>query len=226
MKIVIAHFTNWWVGMSGGMERVVCQFANAMCDRGHEVVILYLGEQEGEPFYPLDKRIQQINILFENGRKMLRARLPIWKRIHREIGRLISQKKAQEINTYYRGQLYGPRIEKLLKELEPDIVISCSPDSAKYVVLDAQCTLPVIEMTHVDPEVEFHNLSKYERKAIENVKLLQLPLAAGIPIAQTYFPDLSLSVIGNPVNKAKYMASPGIEKKRTYYNRGWFCKQQ
>lgn len=213
MKIVIAHFTNWWVGMSGGMERVVCQFANAMCDRGHEVVILYLGEQEGEPFYPLDKRIQQINILFENGRKMLRARLPIWKRIHREIGRLISQKKAQEINTYYRGQLYGPRIEKLLKELEPDIVISCSPDSAKYVVLDAQCTLPVIEMTHVDPEVEFHNLSKYERKAIENVKLLQLPLAAGIPIAQTYFPDLSLSVIGNPVNKAKYMASPGIEKK-------------
>lgn len=215
MKIVIAHFTNWWVGTSGGMERVVCQFANAMCNRGHEVVILYLGEQEGEPFYFLNKKIRQINILFENGRKVLNARLSIWKRIHREIGRLISQNKAQEINTYYRGQLYGPRIKKLLKDLEPDIVISCSPDSAKYVVIDAQCTLPVIEMTHVDPAIEFYNLSKYERKAIENVKLLQLPLVSGIPIAHKFFPDLSLAIIGNPVYRAKYMASPG--KKKTKY---------
>lgn len=213
MKIVVAHFTNWWVGMSGGMERVVCQFANAMCDRGHEVVILYLGEQEGNPFYPLDKKIQQINILFKNGKKIINARLPVWQKLHREIGRLISQKKAQEINTYYRGRLYGPRIKSLLKELRPDIVISCSPDSAKYVVLDAQCTLPIIEMTHVDPEVEFYNLSKDERKAIENVKLLQLPLSSGIAIARKYFPDSSLAIIGNPVNKAQYMASPGIEKK-------------
>lgn len=213
MKIVIAHFTNWWVGMSGGMERVVCQFANAMCERGHEVTILYLGDREGDPFYPLDHKVKQVNILFKNGKRVLMRRLPFFKRIHRELGRLISQKKAQEINTRYRGQMYGPRIIECLKEINADVIVSCSPDSAKYVIIDAQCTLPVIEMTHVDPAVEFYNLSKYERQALRHVQLLQLPLESNIPIAHQYFPGQLLTVIGNPVNKAKYIASPGQQKK-------------
>ena len=214
MKIVIAHFTNWWVGMSGGVEKVVCQFANAMCGRGHEVTILYIGDKEGSPYYFLDDRIRQVNILFEDGKQVVTRRLPVAGRVHREIGRLFSQKKAQEINTYYRGRLYGPRIRTWLEQTEADVVISCSPDSAKYLLIDAQCDLPVIEMTHVDPEVEFHNLSKYEREALRRTRLLQLPLATGLAVADACFPDLPTVIIGNPVNAAEAMADPGAEKKR------------
>lgn len=212
MKIVIAHFTNWWVGMSGGVEKVVCQFANAMCGRGHDVTVLYIGDKEGSPYYALDDRIRQVNILFENGRQVVTRRLPVGERIHREIGRLFSQRKAQEINTYYRGRLYGPRIRKWFEEHEADVVVSCSPDSAKYLMVDAECTLPMIEMTHVDPAVEFHNLSKYERAAIRKARLLQLPLASGLKAADQYFPGLPTVIIGNPVNKAEKMANPGVRK--------------
>lgn len=96
MKIVIAHFTNWWVGMSGGVEKVVCQFANAMCGRGHEVTILYIGDKEGSPYYFLDDRIRQVNILFEDGKQVVTRRLPVAERVHREIGRLFSQKKHKK----------------------------------------------------------------------------------------------------------------------------------
>lgn len=214
MKIAIAHFTNWWVGKSGGMERVVCQFANAMCARGHEVTILYLGDKEGAPFYALNPMVRQVNILFENGKQVVPRRLSVWKRVHRELARLLSQKKAREVNTYYRGKLYGPRIQAWLQQNKMDVFISCSPDSAKYLLLDGKCTVPVIEMTHVDPAVEFYDLSKYERNALAKVKLLQLPLASGIDVARKYFPQLPVTVIGNPVNKAEAMASPGIKKVR------------
>ena len=212
MKIAIAHFTNWWVGKSGGMERVVCQFANAMCARGHEVTILYLGDKEGAPFYPLNSAVKQVNILFENGKQVVPRRLSVWKRVHRELARLLSQKKAREVNTYYRGKLYGPRIQAWMRKNEVDVVISCSPDSAKYLLLDGKCAVPVIEMTHVDPAVEFYDLSKHERQALMKVKLLQLPLDSGIAVAKKYFPQLPLTVIGNPVKKAEMTASPGIPK--------------
>lgn len=214
MRIAIAHFTNWWVGKSGGMERVVCQFANAMCARGHEVTILYLGDKEGNPFYPLNPMVNQVNILFENGKQIVPRRLSVWKRVHRELARLLSQRKAREVNTYYRGKLYGPRIQAWLQQNKVDVVISCSPDSAKYLLLDGKCAVPVIEMTHVDPAVEFFELSKHERQALMKVKLLQLPLDSGVAVAKKYFPQLPLVVIGNPVNRAERAASPGIRKDK------------
>ena len=42
MNILIAHFCTHWVQCSGGVEKVVCKFANEMLKRGHEVTVLYI----------------------------------------------------------------------------------------------------------------------------------------------------------------------------------------
>lgn len=47
MNIVIAHFNTNWVNFSGGVEKVTCQLANALCKRGHQVTILYRDGKEG-----------------------------------------------------------------------------------------------------------------------------------------------------------------------------------
>ena len=68
MNIVIAHFNTNWVNFSGGVEKVTCQLANALCKRGHQVTILYRDGKEGPPYFPLDSSVKTDNILFENGR--------------------------------------------------------------------------------------------------------------------------------------------------------------
>lgn len=70
MNILIAHFCTHWVQCSGGVEKVVCKFANEMLKRGHEVTVLYIDQKEGAPFFPLDHRVKTINILYENGQKL------------------------------------------------------------------------------------------------------------------------------------------------------------
>lgn len=72
MNIVIAHFNTNWVNFSGGVEKVTCQLANALCKRGHQVTILYRDGKEGPPYFPLDSSVKTDNILFENGKSFLK----------------------------------------------------------------------------------------------------------------------------------------------------------
>ena len=66
MNILIAHFCTHWVQCSGGVEKVVCKFANEMLERGHEVTVLYIDQKEGAPYFSLDHRVKTSNILYEN----------------------------------------------------------------------------------------------------------------------------------------------------------------
>lgn len=51
MKIVLAFFERF-INMSGGIEKVCCNLANTMTERGHDVSIIYCYGKSGKPFYP------------------------------------------------------------------------------------------------------------------------------------------------------------------------------
>ena len=58
MKIVMAHFRDI-SGVSGGLERVLCNFSNEMSKRGHDVHILtYDTSETGIPYFPLEKNVK------------------------------------------------------------------------------------------------------------------------------------------------------------------------
>lgn len=61
MNILIAHLENL-AGQSGGLERVVCNFANEFMKRGHRVSIVKYESNDGRPFYPLDERVPLYNL--------------------------------------------------------------------------------------------------------------------------------------------------------------------
>lgn len=162
MDIVIAHFGTYYVGMPGGVEKVTCNLANAMTEKGHKVTILYRDSKEGEPYFSLDSRIEQHNILFENGVQKISEKLPLTLRLDREIKRIFSQNAAQSVNAKYKGKQYGQSIHRWLEKLQPDVVLSCSIPSTKYVIEDAGYQGPVVTMIHADPAVQFPKLSDIE----------------------------------------------------------------
>lgn len=211
MKIIIAHFGTYYVNTSGGVEKVTCNLANALVRRGHEVTILYRDKVEGKPYFPLDERVKQYNILFENGKKVVSDKPPLRIRLYREAARLFSQRKAQGINVWYKGKQYGPRIKEYLDNHPADLILSCSIPSAKYVIEDAGCTLPVIEMIHSHPQVQFPDLSEAEKKATVKCRAMQILVPSDLNMAHQYFPELPVTVIGNavfPASKPADLAAP------------------
>ena len=155
MHIVIAHFGTHYVGNPGGVEKVICQFSNEMIRRGHAVTILYRDYCEGNPYFPLDGRVVQNNILFQDGKKIISEKLPVGLRVLREIVRVFSKSGGQELNARFKGRQYGMQIQKYLADHPADVVLSCSVPSTKYVIDDAHCTAPVIQMMHSHPRYLF-----------------------------------------------------------------------
>lgn len=117
MHIVIAHFGTYYVDMPGGVERVTCNLANAMIQKGHRVTILYRDFKEGNPYFALNECVEQHNILFENGMQKISEKLPLTLRLDREIKRIFSQNAAQSINAKYKGKQYGQSIHRWLEKL-------------------------------------------------------------------------------------------------------------
>lgn len=214
MRIVIAHLGNNWVKMPGGVEKITCEFANAMVERGHDVTILYRDKREGDPYFPLSPKVKVHNILFKNGQQIIAEKIPVPLRIWRECCRLFSQNEAQAVNAKYKGKQYGGVIRQYLKTHLPDVIVSCSVPSSKFVLDDAQIHVPVIQMIHADPAVQFPQLSKVERQAAAKCSVIQILLPAGLPAAKKYFPHVPIVVIGNVVQPAEKLASPGNKKKR------------
>lgn len=206
MNILIAHFCTHWVQCSGGVEKVVCKFANEMLKRGHEVTVLYIDQKEGAPFFPLDHRVKTINILYENGQKAISEKLPVRLRACREFWRLFSLKKARAINAEYKGKLYGRQIPKMISQQKPDVVVACSEQSIKYVIDDAKCKVPVIGMIHSGCHETISELSGAELFAMGKCKAIQVLLPSYIDICKQYIRGTHFIAIGNAVEQTTRFA--------------------
>lgn len=72
---------------------------------------------------------------------------------------------------YTKGKQYGRRISECLSKYSPDVVVACSPLSAKYVIADGRCQVPVVLMDHDDCNISMPLLSRENFKQWENVNL-------------------------------------------------------
>lgn len=217
MHICFAHFSTHYVNTAGGVENVTCQFANEMVRRGHEVTILYLDDVEGPPYFPLDEKVKEINILFKDGKQVISKKLPTALEIKREITRLFNRTKAREINAIHKGRAYGKRIKEVLDEIKPDVIISCSIASTKYVIEDAKSTIPLITMMLGDPIQEFPVFSKAEIEAGKKGKGLQILLPKGLDIAKKPFHSLPIHTIGLPIVSMREDERADLYKEKETY---------
>ena len=214
MRITIAHFGTHYVDMPGGVEKLTCYLSSDLVKKGYDVTVLYRDGIEGNPHFPIDSKVRQLNILFENRHKVVSEKLPFTLRVYRELARLFSQKKAQGINAEFTGRPYGPRIRRFLNEYPADVILSCSAPSTKYVITNADYQGPVITMFRGDPAVQMPLLSDEERKAVAKSAAIQVLWPSKVEVAKEYFPGVPVVAIGNAVFPAKYQATPGKEKEK------------
>lgn len=195
MKIMLANFAKM-ANDSGGLAKVTVAFANEMVRRGHDILLAYMDENNGSFFYPIDDAVKLNNLCWQNGRCI---RFPLWMKLKREVLRTFSIVKSRDVNDQFMRKYLMNEVRTILQEFKPDIIISSQPAASRILLCDIGTDIPVITMSHGDPEDYFHTYPKGELPALGKSAACQVLLSSFAENIKKRFPDEKVVVIGNVV---------------------------
>ncbi len=210
MKMLLANFTKM-VGDSGGLAKVTSAFANEMVRRGHEVSVVYGDERRGEFFYPVDKSVQLYN-LHDTAQGMIG--FPWYLKVVREILRPIDKRQARTVNSWFQEHYLLDSVKAALAAIKPDIIISYQPAASKLLLCDAKTDIPVITMSHGDPEDYFHTYPVKEIPALSKSAICQVLMPAFEEHLKKHLPDVKTITIGNAIPQFNFSADLAAAKEQ------------
>lgn len=195
MNILLANLTKM-VEDSGGMAKVTCEFANEMQRRGHHVSLVYSDVKKGEFYYPLQEGIPAIDIRHFKGQAIS---YPWYLKVKREVYRTFNKQKARTVNNDFAEKYLLQNLKETLQQCQPDIIVSFQPAASKMLLCDLKTTIPVITMSHGDPEDYFHIYPKAEIPSLEKSEVCQVLLPSFAQHLKNHLPNVKTVVIGNAI---------------------------
>lgn len=208
MNILLANLTKM-VGDSGGMAKVTCAFAHEMKLRGHRVSLVYSDVQTGDFYYPLDKDIPAYDIRHYKGKSIS---YPWYLKVKREFYRTFDKQKARTVNDEFAAAFLLDHLKDVLQTVQPDVIVSFQPAASKMLLCDLQTKIPVITMSHGDPEDYFHTYPKEEMPALEKSAVCQVLLPSFEKHLKDHLPNVKTVVIGNAIPQYDAQADLSAQK--------------
>lgn len=168
MKILQAIFTSL-VNSSGGAEKVFCNMANEMLGKGHHVAGIYCDGEEGKPFYKINANVKLFNLYFI-GEKIA---VPGWRKLAREFLRPF--KRMGILNPYakYEFGLVQGRLENIIVQENPDVIICYDLDSFLLVNRIKQKQVKCVLMLHSDAETFWHSIEGHSNWAFSKEEIIK-----------------------------------------------------
>lgn len=178
-------------GIVGGAERVLCDMANALVNKGYIVTILCCEEKGGRPFYELNRGIEVKN--FFNG-------IPFFSRqILRNLRSFdFDRKKKYTKRKKIECQWKAKSLKELVDLDDFDLFIAFDFESA-YVLKDLlKEESPIIVMSHAEPSAGITS-QKYDilNNAVNRCAVLQVLMPQFIDECRTVLPDVPIVYIPN-----------------------------
>ena len=188
MKILLTELGNA-VNAQGGIEKVVCNMANAFTERGHEVAIMVFDKREGGMAFPLDSRVKFLNP---------------------GVGAHISRTWVNITNIFRKGKWnkevaqhrhltskMAKVIAPVINEFNPNIIIGHDLKSA--IIFNDYITnrAPYISLFHFSPEITLENPNF--RSCFNNVNGIVVLLPSFVQRVQNMTHNNNVFVIPNIV---------------------------
>lgn len=114
MKILLVEIGNV-IGAQGGIEKVLANMANAMDNRGHEVVVMTFDKHSGDLFFPLHKSVQFVNL--GEGIHISRTLINLQNVFYHD------RNKKEWNRSYHVCKKMLPKIEQFIDKEKPDIIV-------------------------------------------------------------------------------------------------------
>ena len=210
MNILLANLTKM-VNDSGGLAKVTCSFANEMKRRGHMVSLVYSDIQTGEFYYSIDQGIPAYDIRHYKGQSIS---FPWYLKVKRELLRVFSKQKARTVNDDFAAAYLLRNLSDVLTTIYPDIIISFQPAASKMFLCDLQTQIPVITMSHGDPEDYFYTYPKEQLPALEKSAVCQVLVPAFEQSLHEHLKHVRTVVIGNAIPQYNVQADVSGDKDR------------
>lgn len=210
MKILLANFTKM-VGDSGGMARVNCHMANEFVKRGHEVSLIYSDERVGDFYYPIDQSVACYDLQHFDGGNI---KFPLRLKIKREWLRLFDKQKARTVGIDFQNTHLSANCKKILKKINPNIIISYNPGTSSLLLCVLQTKIPVITMSHGDPADYFRVYPKISVEAVGKSAVNQVLLPSYVKAITDHFPQAETVAIGNAIPQFSYSADLAAQKEQ------------
>lgn len=211
MNILLANLTKM-VDDSGGMAKVTCEFAHEMKKRGHQVALVYSDVQTGAFYYPWNQDIPAYDIRHYKGKTIT---YPWYLKLKREFYRTFDKQKARTVNDDFAASFLLDNLQDVLDTVKPDVIVSFQPAASKMLLCDLKTEIPVVTMSHGDPEDYFHTYPKEQIPALEKSAVCQVLLPSFECHLKNHLPNVKTVVIGNAIPQYDIQADLGA-KKSTY----------
>lgn len=211
MRILLANLTKM-VDDTGGLAKVTASFANEMYRRGHSVSLVYSDVRTGNFYYPVDMAVETYDLCHYEGKS---KSIPLWYKLKRELLRSIDTRKARAVNNDFTKNYLLDNLKSVLNRTNPDVIVSFQPAASKALLIDLKVTIPVITMSHGDPEDYFHIYPVEEIPAIEQSKINQVLLPSFATHITNHLPNAKTIVIGNAI--PRYEQEADLLRKKDNY---------
>ena len=186
MKKIMFIDEHHLVNYPGGVEKVLASFSNEFVERGYEVSIVGMDNTKGTLLYPLDNRVQFINLCYLPDEPAFGGFLYFLKKIQKELLRAIAGRKLtfvghtfQDPKQEYFFAEFIRRLQGCIEEQKPDVILAVTPDSA-YLAQQAMGNknIPVIGMCHSETTNIQERLTERQLTAWKKCQTVQVLLSA------------------------------------------------
>ena len=210
MRILLANMAKM-VEDTGGLAKVTSAFANEMQRRGHTVSLVYSDVRKGDFYYPLNPGIPAYDVCHFKGQSI---RFPWYLKVKRELLRTFSKQKARTVNNDFAERFLLQNLKQTVEETGPDVIVASQPAASKMLLCDLELNVPVITMSHGDPEDYFHIYPKKEIPSLEKSAVCQVLLPSFAQHIHDHLPRAKTVVIGNAIPQYEEQADLEQAKER------------
>ena len=158
------------VNSAGGAERVFCNMANELTERGHAVSAVCFEDKSGLPFYPLAQSINFYNL--QNMGE--RIKVPKWRKLAREFLRLFGKNGFDDPYNNYRYKTAAIRLLPIIKKEKPDIIVCYDINSLQLLSKIKLDNIKIVFMLHMDAVTFWQGKTKQEIAILKTADAIQV----------------------------------------------------
>ncbi len=184
MKLLLLLCNGRLTRTVGGGEKVFCEFANEFVRRGWEVGAAYDALGDAPPVFPVDSRVRLFNL---NGLKrpplsLLTAK--VLREATRPFRRFSLFSSCPNPYEVARRRLVRPKLDALLNEFRPDVVVPFSVEDAETLFYRRpKNDFATVVTTHNAPDAVFRRASSVQtlKATLERCDVIQTLLPSFVP---------------------------------------------
>jgi glycosyltransferase, group 1 family protein len=178
------------INSAGGAEKVFCEMANMLSERGHSVTAIAFDKNKGKPFYAVNE-----NVKFINSGQGCKLGKNWWQKIRASF---YSKNEKELYSEEIYDDIRAKRLAPFVNEKDFDVIISYNPSATRILIHKLKVKIPIITMFHVYPETILKDMSYLTKIALEKCSVIQVLLPSYVNITRKYI-DNKMVVIPNIV---------------------------